>query len=201
MNKRLTDVLVLNKSWVPTSIVTWKKAMTLIYQDAARSLDRDFVSYEFKQWLEFSNTPTNNDYPTVSTVKNRIAIPEIIVLTRYNKLPIRDVKYSRETLFASYGFKCAYCGNVFDKKELTVDHVLPRSKGGKTSFENTVPACKACNFEKADKTLAESGLKLRYKLKKPKWIGPLSHVRHGNIRKSWKKFIDRPLIDDGDGDE
>ena len=195
MNKRLTDVLVLNKSWCPIHLVCWKKAMSLIYQDAAKSLDADFIAYEFSQWLDFSNQPQNHDYPTIATVKHKICIPEIIVLTRYNRLPIRDVKYSRETLFASYHYKCIFCGETFEKKDLTVDHIIPRSKGGKTTFQNVAPACKKCNFLKADQTLAEFGVKLKYKLKTPRWIGPLAHVRHGNIRKSWRKFMDRPLTE------
>lgn len=195
MNKKFTDVLVLNKAWAPLHIIFWKKAMSLIYQDAARSLDIDFLSYEFKSWLEFSNQPQNHFYPTVSTIKHKICIPEIIVLTKYDRLPIRDVKYSRETLFSCYGFICAYCGKEFDKHELTVDHVTPRSKGGKTTFDNTVPACRSCNFLKADQTLSECGMKLRYKPRKPKWIGPLHHVRHGNFRPSWKKFMDRTLVE------
>ena len=192
--KKITDVLVLNKAWLPLHIIDVKKAMSLIYQDAARSLDTDFISYEFQQWLEFSNLPQNNFYPTISTVKYKICVPEIIVLTKYDRLPIRDVKYSRETLFGCYKYVCAYCGKTFEKKDLTVDHIVPRCRGGKTTFDNTVPACKKCNFFKADKTLQECGMRLHYRPRKPKWIGPLSHVRHGNIRSSWRKFMDRPLI-------
>lgn len=196
MNKRLTDVLVLNKSWSPIHIISWQKAMSLIYQDSASSLDHDFVSYEFSNWIEFSNKPNTHEYPTVSTVNFKIAIPEIIVLRKYNRLPLREVKYSRETLFACYKYTCAYCGKVFEKKDLTVDHVIPRSKGGGTSFKNTVPSCKKCNFLKADRTPLEAGMKLHYKLRTPKWIGPLSHVRHGMVRKSWQKFMGRPLTED-----
>jgi 5-methylcytosine-specific restriction endonuclease McrA len=193
MKRKKPDILVLNKSFVAIHIVEWKKAMSLIIQGAARPLDRDFVSYEFEDWLVFSDL--NKDYPIVATVSREIAIPEIIVLRKYDRLPTRDVKYSRQTLFERDNHLCAYCGNTFDKKHLTIDHVIPRSQGGKTTWANTVSACFTCNNTKADKTPEQAKMPLKFKAKKPTWFSPLTNLKPDHPCKSWLKFTVRTLVD------
>lgn len=189
--KKFTDVLILNRSWCPVQICDWKKAISLIYQDAAKPLDMDFVSYTFKDWTDFSASTTAKDYPKVHSSSLQIAIPEVITLTKYDRLPIRDVKYSRQTLFERDGYRCAYCGGIFQKHELTVDHIIPRSKGGMTTFLNTISSCKSCNFTKADRTPEQAGMHLLFRPKKPKWISPLHKVgKHAQL-KSWQRFMER----------
>lgn len=187
------DVLVLNKSFIPIHIISWQKCMSLLIQESARALDRDFVTYDLPDWFAFSST--NKSYPAVQTIKHRILVPEVIVLKTYNHLPQRDVKYSRQTLFQRDKFKCAYCGYKFDKNSLTVDHILPRSKGGHSNWSNTVSCCKPCNFKKADRTPEQANMKLLVKPKKPVWFSPLSDVKANHPCKSWLKFMDRTLVD------
>jgi 5-methylcytosine-specific restriction endonuclease McrA len=194
MNRKKPDVLVLNKSYVAIHIVDWKKAMSLICQDSARPMDRDFVSYSFADWMLFSDT-NKNDYPTAGTVNRKIAIPEIIVLRKYDKLPSRDVKYSRQTLFERDHFTCGYCGKIFDKKELTVDHIVPRSQGGTTTWKNTITACFPCNSTKADKTPEQAKMKLKFKPGKPVWFSPLNDIKPDHPCKSWVHFSGRTLVD------
>lgn len=191
--KKKPDVLVLNRVWIPIHIVEWKKSMSLIVQGAARPLDRDLIVYDFDDWVEFSRI--NEDYPKVLTVRYPIAVPEIVVLKNYDRLPLRDVKYSRMTLFERDKFTCCFCNKQFPKSLLTVDHLIPRSKGGKTNWSNTVTACKPCNNLKADLSIEEAGLKMHYKPKKPKWISPVYKAGHEHPCKSWKKFTDRTLVD------
>ena len=190
------DVLVLNRSYIPIHIIEWGKAMSLIFQETSRPLDRDLLTYTYADWLAFSCN--NADYPMVRTIKYAVAVPEIIVLRDYDRLPIRDVKYSRQTLFQRDHFKCAYCGEHFDRKTLTVDHIMPRDRGGKTTWENTITACKPCNMKKGNHTLAQAGLKLLYHPRKPKWISPISGLKKEHPCKSWLKFLDRTLVDAGD---
>ena len=193
MKIKKPDILVLNKSYAAIHIIDWRKAMTLICQDAARPMDRDFVAYDFEDWLEFSNT--TNDYPVVATVSRKIAIPEIIVLRKFDRLPSREVKYSRQTLFERDKYTCGYCGKVFDKKDLTVDHILPRAQGGITSWKNTISACFQCNSTKADKTPEQAGMKLKFKPTKPSWVSPLNNLKPDHPCKSWLKFSGRIAID------
>ena len=194
MKRKKPDVLVLNKNFIPIHIIEWGKAMSLIIQDNARAMDRDFVTYEFNDWLSFSEM-NENEYPHVATVSRKIALPEIIILRKYDRLPIRDVKYSRQTLFQRDNHTCAYCGKVFERKLLTIDHIVPRAQGGKTTWNNTISACTTCNSKKADRTPEQAGMHLRFKPKKPSWLSPLTNIGPEHPCKSWKKFTYRTLVD------
>lgn len=196
MKNKKPDVLVLNRSWIPIHIIVWERCMSLIVQEAALPLDRDFVSYDFKDWVKYSFL--TKDYPTINTIQSRIAIPEIIVLKKFDKLPVRDVKFSRQTLFQRDKNRCGYCGIMFDRRELTIDHIIPRSKGGTSNWSNTVTCCKPCNYKKADQTLEQSGMKLLVKPKKPVWLSPLYDVKPNHPCKSWLRFLDRALVDIGE---
>lgn len=190
------DVLVLNRNFTPVHIVSWQKAMSQLIQGNARAIDFDYIVYDFEDWLIFSEV--DETYPKVLTVKHKIALPEIIVLRYYDRLPYRDVKYSRQTLFQRDNYTCAYCGDVFDKKDLTVDHVVPRVQGGKTHWKNTVTSCFPCNSRKAGRTPEEANMPLRYHPKAPKWISPLSKIGHAHQCKSWVRFLDKTLVNTGE---
>lgn len=170
--------------------------MSLIVQETANPLDQDFVLYEIDDWLELSDL--TSDYALVKTVKHKIAVPEIIVLRKYDRLPIRDVKYSRQTLFQRDKFSCGYCGAQFDRRLLTIDHIVPRSKGGHSNWGNTVSCCRECNARKADQTPEQAGMKLLIKPKKPIWLSPLNEIKSNYVCKSWQRFMDRTLVDMGD---
>lgn len=194
MRKRIPDVLVLNKSWCPVQIVNWQVCMSKIYQGIAHPLDREFIAYTYKDWLTFSEI--SETYPVIHTVNHRIAIPEIIALVNYNRLPIRDVKYSRQSIFQRDKNLCGYCGNRFKSEDLTIDHIIPRCKGGKTTWDNTISCCRPCNSRKDNKLLHEAGLKLLFKPKKPTWISPVANIRPDHPCKSWLKFMNRVSTDE-----
>ena len=187
------DILVLNKNYVPIHIIGWQKCMSLIIQEAARPLDRDFVTYSMEDWMKFSTE--TEDYHKIHTSKQGIALPEVITLRKYDRLPIRDVKYSRQTLFQRDKFHCAYCMQVFPRDQLTVDHIMPRSKGGHSTWANTVSCCKPCNNFKADRTPDEAKMKLHLKPKKPVWLSPVADLKPDHPCKSWLKFMDRTPTD------
>jgi 5-methylcytosine-specific restriction endonuclease McrA len=195
--KKPHDTLVLNKGWCPIHVISWKKGMSLLYKDDAHALDRDYLGYAFKDWLEFSRQ-NPSEYAEVHTVSLTIAIPEIIVLKKYDKLPDREVKFSRENVFNRDKMKCQYCGKIFTLKELTIDHVLPKSQGGKNTWNNIVACCKPCNAHKANRRPEEIGMKLIHKPVKPRWINPITHNKGKTITcTSWKKFMDRVDTDEG----
>jgi 5-methylcytosine-specific restriction endonuclease McrA len=196
MRSKKHDVLVLNKSWVAIHIIDWQRCMSLILQEAAQPVDRDFILYSMKEWMDFSLTV--NSYSQVQTIKQHIAIPEIIVLKKYNKLPVRDVKYSRQTLFQRDKFTCGYCGEMFDRNDLTIDHIIPKSRGGTSNWNNAISCCKPCNSFKADRTPDEAHMPLLLKPKKPVWLSPLSEIKPNHPCKTWHKFMDRTLVDIGE---
>lgn len=187
---KTNDVLVLNRSWIPIHIVDWKKAMSLIYTENAHAICKEFLSYTYGDWINFSIKA--DDYNKVRTTSTAIAIPEIIVLTNYNSIPKRDIKFSRQTVFERDKFICQYCGQTFNVKELTMDHIIPKSQGGKSSWLNIVSCCVPCNSRKANRTPVQAGMKLIHSPQEPRWLNPITKL-HGKVHicKSWNHFMDR----------
>ena len=190
---KYNNILVLNRSWCPVQIIEYKKAIAELYTDKAHALDLDCVSYDYENWLIFSKK--DRHFKSLHTIDNRVCIPEIIVLTKSNKLPRRDIKYSRQSVFDRDNFKCQYCGKRFHRNDLTIDHVYPKSLGGQSMWDNVVACCSKCNSEKGCKTLKESGLKLLKKPAKPKWTSPVSNTHPTNYCKSWIHFLNKVSMD------
>lgn len=110
------------------------------------------------------------EYSADKTIRSANAtwpMPSVVRLLRHFKRDKVRIKFSRINIYARDHFTCQYCGNRFMTEELTLDHVLPRSRGGRTTWENVVACCVDCNRDKADKTPAEAGLKLRSVPRKP----------------------------------
>lgn len=142
MDKR---VLVLNLDHAPVAVVTPQKAIVLLLLQKANLIS----SYEF---LKIRTVTQDFDYPAV------------ICLNQYKNIPYRSVVLNRANLFRRDRGACQYCGS---RRHLTLDHVIPRSKGGKTSWTNLVTACNRCNIQKGDKTPEQVGLTLRKQPFKP----------------------------------
>ena len=189
--KKLTDVLCLNKSFLTIHVLSWQKAISLIYQEKARALDREFTAYSYQDWLDFSIANAESYYKVKGT-NYSIALPEVIVSTSFNRLPERQVKYSRQSVFSRDKFTCAYCGKIFKVSDLTVDHIIPRAQGGKTEWDNVIASCFKCNQNKADRTPRQAGLKLHFRPTKPGWCSPLHNVNFNTHPcKSWQHFMKR----------
>lgn len=184
-------VLVLNKSWSPVGIVTVQRAITLLWGMYANGQPKAFVvdtdSFATMTWADWSVLKPQDGDDFIKSAKDKFKIPEVVVLTRYDKLPTHRVTFSRRTLYKRDAYKCQYCGKTPKTEELTIDHILPRSRGGKTTWENCVICCLPCNARKADRLPEECGMKLRKQPKKPKY-----QLFKGKVIipcDSWKKFI------------
>lgn len=183
--KKPHSVLIINASWVPIHLVTWEKAVSLIYNGKVKCIDSDWVSYEREDWLELSKH--TKDFYVMRSPSVSIALPEVASLKSYVKLrKEKGVKFSRQNIISRDSNRCAYCFGIFPTKELTLDHVLARSKGGGTNWANIVSCCLACNLKKADKTPEEAGMPLLIQPRKPEWSG--GH----NFKEmpSWARFMD-----------
>jgi len=187
------DTLVLNKNYYAIHISPWEKAMSLIYQGAAQVIDENMTPYSFDDWVQLSSMMKTNDKGFVHTSTMRIAVPEVIRLTKYDRLPKQEVKFTRQNIYEHYGLKCSYCGNKFTTKELNLDHIIPRSRGGKTNWENIVLSCIPCNSRKDCKTPAEAGMALLVKPARPRWRGVKKSIVERApvpIPVSWQRLID-----------
>ncbi|MBA7563394.1 hypothetical protein ES708_05051 [subsurface metagenome] len=190
------NVLVLNKHYMAIRIVGARRAFSLLFRELAEvvSLEADrYSNYDFQSWCEVSQLrrhfePDGHDW--VSTVNFYIAVPRIIRLLFYDRLPRSEVKFNRRNIFARDKNKCQYCGKRYPTSELSLDHIIPRSIGGKSVWENIVCSCTQCNVKKGGKTPKQANMTLIQKPVKPK-RNPLVHVHLGHQRyHSWKQFLD-----------
>lgn len=158
--------LVLNVDYTPISVCSVHRAFLLIYLQKAELVKAN-STYAFH------------------TVNNTFSMPAVVKLNRYVNVPYRGVVLSRENVFKRDGFKCQYCGN---EKELTLDHLIPKAKGGKTSWNNLVTACKSCNSKKGNYSLEEAGLQLSLIPFRPSFIMHLKDLSGSNFEE-WKPFL------------
>lgn len=180
-------VLVLNRLYQAVNIISLKDAMIILSKDHAKVVDKDYQMYSFNEWLTVKATA--NDI-VVRTAIRHIKAPKIIKLELYDKIPGMAVRFSRLNIYERDKYMCQYCYNIFRQRDLTLDHVLPKSRGGKSTWDNVVCACMECNSKKADRTPIEAGFKLLKKPKKPPWI-PFIKMRFQSIvDKEWLPFLE-----------
>jgi len=185
-------VLVLNRLWQAVNICTARRALALVFEGHAQVVLGDdegaFQTYNFSQWRDFSDKAPHPE--SISTVSFRIRVPRVILLLMFDRLPKKEVKFTRHNIFERDRNTCQYCGSVFDRKDLNLDHVIPRDRGGPTTWENIVCSCIPCNTVKANRTPQEAGMHLVRKPKRPKWR-PFVQVNLGfHQHESWKHFLD-----------
>jgi len=192
----MSECLVLNRSFLAVEIAEWKKVLSLVYQGHAEVVDENYQTFNFDEWCELSKAMSDNPGGFVHTPTLRIAVPDVIRLTLYERLPSRLVKFTRRNIYEHYDYTCCYCGERKNTKDLNLDHVVPRSKGGGTNWDNIVLSCIPCNLRKADKTPAEAGMKLLVKPSRPEF-GPMDMVLRSPIKmkQSWQNFIDKAYWD------
>jgi 5-methylcytosine-specific restriction endonuclease McrA len=185
-------VLVLNRLWQAVNVCTARRALTLLFQGHAQVVldnpDGSFRTFNFSEWRDISATATHED--SVHGISFRIRVPRIILLFMYDRMPKKEVKFTRHNIFERDKNMCQYCGNIFDRKELNLDHVLPREKGGQTTWENIVCSCIPCNTRKGNRLPHEVNMHLIRKPKRPKWRPFVNFTFNGEQDESWKHFID-----------
>jgi len=182
-------VLVLNARWQPICTTNVKQAIGLIARGTAKIVATDdYQVYDLISWNDISRIRVQMG-GMINSAKLSLLPPEVIVLLNYDGINDREVIFSRRNLFKRDNYSCQYCNRKPGSSELTIDHIKPRSCGGKSTWENCVVACVECNAKKSDLSLEESGLKLRKLPKKPTWklLTPIAQIRC----ESWEKFIDK----------
>lgn len=190
------SVLVLNKLYMAVHIVSVRRAFSLLCTDLAEVVsieDGQWCSYNFDSWRDISEMRKDFKEPDqdwLRTVHFEIQVPRIIRLLRFDRVPKQTVKFNRRNIFARDSNRCQYCGKRFPTSELSLDHVLPRSQGGGTTWENIVCACVDCNVRKGGRTPDQAHMKLIKKPIRPK-TSPLVNIKLGNQKyQSWRTFLD-----------
>ncbi len=180
-----THVLVLNRYYQPVHVTSVKRALSLLYQGVARAIDHQYRLYEFADWAALS--AANHD--SISTVSRRIRIPRVVVLSAYELLPKGRVRFSRLNIYARDVDTCQYCGRQLPRSELNLDHVQPRSQGGKTNWENVVCSCLPCNLRKGGRTPEQARMRLFKKPVRPRWTPFFRTASKRVTYREWLPFL------------
>ena len=191
------SVLVLNRHFMALQVVSCKRAFTLLCKEAAEVVhpeDGQFTTYDFKTWREVSEYRSRHfsqaDDDWIRTVSSVIQVPRVIRLIGFDRMPRQAIKFNLRNIFARDGNLCQYCGKRFPTSELSLDHVLPRSQGGGSSWENIVCACVACNVRKGGRTPKQASMALIRRPEKPKRSPMLNQKLTNSKYESWKTFLE-----------
>jgi 5-methylcytosine-specific restriction endonuclease McrA len=179
-------VLVLNRVFQAIQVTSVRRAFTLFYKGQVRAVDSEYRTYDFENWMDIPVQP--NDHFVVTPNRN-ILIPHVVQLLAFDRMPRQEVKFSRGNIYLRDQNRCQYCGKKFPSSELSLDHVVPISRGGKSTWENVVCACLPCNVRKGNKLLHESGMNLIRHPHRPKWH-PLHRIQGRAFPEIWKNFLD-----------
>jgi 5-methylcytosine-specific restriction endonuclease McrA len=168
----MEQTLVLNASYEPLRVVSWQKAITLLFQGKVEVIavyDRE-----------------------IRGVTVRVKLPSVLRLLRHVRMkrPLYDIPFSRSNVYARDEHRCQYCAEFFSPGQLTFDHVLPVSRGGWTGWDNIVTCCIPCNRRKGDRTPEEASLHLIRRPRRPD-ARPALSLRLGLRRApaSWRDYL------------
>jgi 5-methylcytosine-specific restriction endonuclease McrA len=166
----MEQVLLLNITYEPLKIINWKKAMTMLCLgkvEVIEQYDREIHSVSF-------------------TIK----LPSVVRLLRLVKRPKSPVKFSRQNIYARDRYQCQYCGGRFAAEDLTYDHIIPKSRGGKTKWENIVTCCVDCNRQKGGRTPVEASMQLIRQPNRPTWVPAIRiTISFHKVPDSWRDYL------------
>jgi 5-methylcytosine-specific restriction endonuclease McrA len=169
----MQSVLLLNTTYEPLKIISWQRAVSLFFSGKVEVVDE-----------------YNHNIRSVSII---IRAPSVVRLLNYTKIIKKTPPLCRANILARDKFTCQYCSKELKPHNATIDHLLPRSRGGKTTWENLACACAECNRKKGDKTPKEAKMHLLSKPYKPDWLPVIQIKLRGEIPNSWYTFLNMPL--------
>jgi len=192
-----SEVLILNRNFYAIQVTTWERALTLLYLDRAYVVDEEYGTCEFRDWVDLSKMMKDDPRGFVHTPTLKVAVPDVIALKFFDKVPRSEVPFTRRNIYAHYGHRCCYCGRHFPPSELNLDHVVPRSRGGLTNWANVVTSCIPCNLRKGNRLPTEANMKLKVRISKPKFRQGLTFAFRSplKVKRSWQKFVDNAYWD------
>ena len=170
MHVDATRTLLLSQGYEPIKIISWQRAITLL------TLDKVDLVEAYGMEIRAATLVIN--------------VPAVVRLRKAFRRHRKPVKFSRVNIYARDGYRCQYCGTKCTTAGLTYDHVIPRSRGGKTTWDNIVSCCYDCNSHKANRTPAEALMVLRSKPARPSWIPAVQiRVSTSSIPDAWRDYV------------
>ncbi len=181
-----SPTLVLNRTWTPVNVTSVRHAISLVFCDRASFVcPVTFRPYDFPGWTRRGVVGGR----AVHGIALEIEVPEVVVLKGYEKVPSLGVVFNRGNLRKRDENTCQYCGQRTEPARLTIDHVMPLSRGGETSWENCVLACRRCNNRKGSLTPSEARMKLLRRPFQPEWSPRYAVFARRSRPASWDNFL------------
>jgi 5-methylcytosine-specific restriction endonuclease McrA len=170
MHVDATRTLLLSQGYEPIKIISWQRAITLLALDKVEVVE----AYDAE----------------IRAVSIVVKVPAVVRLLKAFRRHPKPVKFSRVNIYARDNYRCQYCGAKCSIAELTYDHVIPRSHGGRTTWDNIVSACYTCNARKANRTPAQAGMKLRAVPVRPTWMPSVQiRVSTRSVPDAWRDYV------------
>jgi 5-methylcytosine-specific restriction endonuclease McrA len=181
-----TKVLILNRSYLPIHVTSVRRAFVLLYQGIARAVNEQYQTFDFDSWSDLS---VSANVESIGLVNRVIRVPRVVLLVGYDRVPKRHVRFSRYNIYARDKCTCQYCGHRLPRHELNLDHVIPRSQGGTSVWENVVCSCHDCNRRKGGRTPQQAGIALLRRPLKPQWTPFMQEAFSMSRYKEWVPFL------------
>jgi 5-methylcytosine-specific restriction endonuclease McrA len=182
-----SPVLILNRYFEPIQLTTAKRAFVLLYGGAASAIDEAGEPHGFDAWRTL---PVRREDEGIPIVGGELRVPRVLHLHRYDRTPRVTVRLTRRNLMLRDAHQCQYCGRHPPLRDLNIDHVVPRSRGGGDSWENLVTACRNCNLRKGWKTPEEANMNLSRRPYRPRWTMSAQILLFTPRRfKEWEPFL------------
>ena len=183
-------VLVLNRNWQAINIKTPAEVFCQMATDVATGLDIQGEDWMVPtKWEDWQSLPVREDDFSLGTPHGPVRVPTVVVLARFNKVPMKRPKFNARSLYVRDGGRCQYTGRELKPGEGNIDHVVPRSRGGETTWENCVLAARDVNSRKADRTPEEAGLRLRREPQVPREVPVTALLKNVHQIPDWDPFL------------
>jgi 5-methylcytosine-specific restriction endonuclease McrA len=187
-------VLKLNKNWQPFFIDTGMNALINLYKGTVRAINIEYAgdepqSFEPLTWDKWVKLPVGREHFSVHTTSFKIRIPTVVICERYNKIPVKRRQLTKQSIFERDHGICQYTGQKLSYKTASIDHVVPKSKGGKHRWDNVVISHIDVNCRKSDLSVEQAGLKLLKKPAEPKALPASFHIKNEHKIKDWNYFL------------
>jgi len=170
-----------------------ERAFSLLSLDHAQVIyaeDGSFRVFDGPAWFEYSKeVEFQPGSRVVRTINQQVLVPTVLILRSYDRMLMQEMKFNRENLLERDDYKCQYCGGKLPTKELNMDHVIPRDRGGVTSWENVVISCIRCNSKKSNRLPKEAGMRLLKEPKRPSRRPFMSSLLGKPMEETWSHFI------------
>ena len=193
------NVLVLNRFYVAVHVVNIRRGLAMLYRDHAEAVhleDDQFANYDFESWRTMSELRAESKLrheDWILAVNFEFQIPRVLRLLSYDRIPRQTLRFNRRNLFARDGYRCQYCRKSCSTSQLSMDHVIPKIRGGEMTWQNVVCCCLRCNVKNGGRTPREARMVLAKQPTQPKYSPGLAGKLKNPKYACWRTFLPRAL--------